>query len=110
VVTLSATDDNTGVALTEYSLDIGDTWVPYNEAFVLRDEAEYTLWYRSIDETGNVEEAKEVVLNTSLITNPGLVTAQTVTSRGGFGTRIRPVPLPTGVGSCHYATFRSGRG
>lgn len=98
-VTLSATDDTSGVASTEYSLDLGATWLPYTAPFVLYGEPEYTVWYRSTDIAGNTEEIKVVTLNTSLIINPGLVTAQAAPRRSsGGGTRVLPTPLPQVLG------------
>jgi hypothetical protein len=99
-VTLSAIDDISGVDTTEYSLDLGGTWIPYTAPFVLYGEPKYTIWYRSTDTAGNTEEVNVEILDTSLIINPGLSTAQQATTRRGSsgGTRVLPTPLPQVLG------------
>ncbi len=54
-VNLGATDDCTGVALTEYSLDGGATWLPYAGSFVITAEGATTVLTRSTDRAGNTE-------------------------------------------------------
>jgi hypothetical protein len=44
-----------GVAVTEYSFD-GENWITYNEPFTLSTEGVTTVYYRSTDDAGNVEE------------------------------------------------------
>jgi regulation of enolase protein 1 (concanavalin A-like superfamily) len=60
-VTLSATDDISGVARTEYLLDGGD-WVEYTGPFTLDEDGAHTLVYRSVDEAGNVEASQSLEL------------------------------------------------
>jgi len=54
VVTLSATDEGSGVATTEYRLD-GSSWIAYSGPFTVSAEGQTTLCYRSTDLAGNVE-------------------------------------------------------
>ena len=62
-VTLSATDNCTGVEKTEYSLDGGATWILYMGSFTISQRGRTTIIYRSIDRAGNVETIKtETVL------------------------------------------------
>jgi uncharacterized lipoprotein YddW (UPF0748 family) len=62
-VTLSATDNCTGVEKTEYSLDGGATWILYTGSFTISQRGRTTVSYRSIDRAGNVETIKtETVL------------------------------------------------
>jgi len=62
-VTLSATDNCTGVEKTEYSLDGGATWILYMGSFTISQRGRATVIYRSIDRAGNVETIKtETVL------------------------------------------------
>ena len=62
-VTLSATDNCTGVEKTEYSLDGGATWILYTGSFTISQRGRTTVSYRSIDRAGNVEAIKtETVL------------------------------------------------
>ena len=59
-VTLTAVDDASGVNRTEYSFD-GAVWTVYSSPFLL-DEGIYTIYYRSVDNAGNMEEAKNVLV------------------------------------------------
>ncbi|WP_409340277.1 discoidin domain-containing protein [Paenibacillus sp. MBLB4367] len=56
-VTLSAQDDLSGVASTEYSLD-GGGWQPYAAPFAIGVDRTYELRYRSADQAGNREASK----------------------------------------------------
>lgn len=59
-VNLSASDDLSGVAKTEYSLDNGATWTPYTVPVTFNEDGIYTVNYRSTDKAGNVEAVKSV--------------------------------------------------
>ncbi|AEE97817.1 OmpL47-type beta-barrel domain-containing protein [Mahella australiensis] len=61
-VTLAATDDVSGIARTEYSMDSGQTWETYSQPIVLTGDGQYVIMHRSVDKAGNVEEAKTVAL------------------------------------------------
>jgi len=56
-VTLSATDDISGVEKTEYSLD-NVTWSTYTAPFTVSAEGNTTVYYKSTDKAGNVETMK----------------------------------------------------
>jgi parallel beta-helix repeat protein len=56
-VTLSATDDISGVDKTEYSFD-GSTWFIYDTSFVITAEGVTTIYYRSSDVAGNIETTR----------------------------------------------------
>lgn len=60
-ITLSATDNEggLGVAKTEYSLD-GTNWFVYTNSFTITNEAITKVYYRSTDNTGNVEVTKSL--------------------------------------------------
>jgi cytochrome c len=60
-VTLSAADDTSGVAGTEYSLD-GGAWTPYTEPVDVSGDGTHTVAYRSTDEAGNVEAEKAATI------------------------------------------------
>jgi uncharacterized lipoprotein YddW (UPF0748 family) len=60
-VSLSATDNCSGVASTEYSLD-GVTWQPYTGSFTISTEGATTVSFRSTDLVGNVETIKTLVV------------------------------------------------
>lgn len=53
-VTLTATDDLSGVARTEYNLD-GTGWTPYAGPLTVTAEGVHTVLYRSRDRAGNLE-------------------------------------------------------
>ncbi|WP_373459901.1 OmpL47-type beta-barrel domain-containing protein [Neobacillus driksii] len=55
--TLSTTDENSGVAKTEYRINNGE-WTEYNGSFNSFIEGMNTVDYRSVDNAGNVEAYK----------------------------------------------------
>lgn len=55
LITLSATDTESGVASTSYSLDGGATWNDYTAPFVISREGSTDISYYSIDGMKNVE-------------------------------------------------------
>jgi len=59
-VTLTAHDEQSGIARTEYSLDGGGSWQPYTDPISLTTDGTYELRYRSVDKAGNVEAAKTI--------------------------------------------------
>ena len=61
-VSLSASDNCSGVNATEYSLDGGQTWQPYTGAFTLDTEGVNVVLYRSTDAAGNAETAQSLVV------------------------------------------------
>ena len=61
-VTLSASDDCSGVASTEFSIDGGETWQPYAGAFTLSTEGTNTVLYRSADAASNAATPQSLVL------------------------------------------------
>ncbi|WP_135555139.1 hemoblobin-interacting domain-containing protein [Paenibacillus cymbidii] len=56
-LTLQAADADSGVLLTEYSLDQGATWKPYSGPVVFERQGTYAVLYRSVDMAGNVESS-----------------------------------------------------
>jgi uncharacterized lipoprotein YddW (UPF0748 family) len=61
-VTLSGTDNCSGVARTEFSTDRGATWRPYAGTLVISNEGITTVNYRSVDRAGNIEETKNLTV------------------------------------------------
>ncbi len=55
MVTVSATDEGSGVASTEYKLDDG-AWAAYTEAVQVSAEGAHTVLFRATDVAGNVSE------------------------------------------------------
>ena len=66
-ITLSANDNCSGVANTEYSTDGGQTWLSYSGSFIISSEGMTTLLYRSTDRAGNAETAKSITLKIDTI-------------------------------------------
>jgi parallel beta-helix repeat protein len=62
-VNLSATDGDTGVSRTEYRLDDASDWLTYAGPFTLSADGSHTLYYRSTDEAGNVEQTNTLPIN-----------------------------------------------
>ncbi|MBC7128248.1 MAG: carboxypeptidase regulatory-like domain-containing protein [Thermoplasmatales archaeon] len=56
-VTLTATDDESGVNATYYRINEGD-WITYTAPFTLSAPGKHTIEYYSIDNEGNEEEPK----------------------------------------------------
>ncbi|MDD5528326.1 MAG: alpha/beta fold hydrolase [Patescibacteria group bacterium] len=57
-ISLTATDDNSGVLKTEYSLDGGNTWINYLNEFTVSQDGATMILYSSTDKAGNREENK----------------------------------------------------
>jgi hypothetical protein len=78
-VTLIATDDNSGVNRTEYQLD-GGAWQTYKHPFNITVDGHRILNYRSIDNAGNREQAKNVTFSIDK-TRPLMALNYTVTEK-----------------------------
>ena len=61
-VTLTATDNCSGVATIEYSTDGGQNWQTYSGSFNINTEGSTTVLYRSSDQAGNTETPKSITL------------------------------------------------
>ncbi len=60
-VSLTATDDLSGVARTEYSFD-NTNWLTYTSPFTVTTEGTNTIYYKSIDSTGKIEQVKSQIV------------------------------------------------
>jgi hypothetical protein len=65
VVSFAASDNLSGVASTEYSLDNGSHWKTGN-ALALNESGTYTILFRSTDVAGNVEKRNSIKLNVNV--------------------------------------------
>jgi hypothetical protein len=65
VVLFAASDNLSGVARTEYSLDNGLHWKT-GTTLVLNQDGVYTVLFRSIDVAGNVEKRNSITVNVNL--------------------------------------------
>ncbi|SFD52714.1 Right handed beta helix region [Paenibacillus catalpae] len=57
-VELHAVDTGTGVTGTKYSLDDGETWLPYDGKLTFNEDGMYSVLYHSVDAAGNREDDK----------------------------------------------------
>jgi hypothetical protein len=93
VITLTATDNGgSGIARTEYSLG-SMTWTPYDGPFTMNKDGMTTVYYRSVDNGGNIEATKTVMVN---IVRPTATTStesvNTVTATPAAIETATPVP------------------
>jgi len=70
-ISLSATDDMSGVNKTEYSFD-NATWTVYTAPFAVTTEGTTAVYYRSTDNAGNMEASNAVYFNVD--TTPSNIT------------------------------------
>ncbi len=112
VVTLTATDDISGVARTEYDLD-GLGPVTYRVPVTIPDEGLHQLGYRSIDHSQNVEDQRRMEVRIDL-TAPEVVISYdpvaddlVVEGRGSLsGVAVSPV-APTSRTDVEWTSFGS---
>lgn len=62
-VSLSSNDNLSGIEHIAYSLDNGSTWSDYDGVITISREGENTLLYRSMDQAGNTEQQKQLLVN-----------------------------------------------
>ncbi|MFC6087217.1 ThuA domain-containing protein [Sphaerisporangium aureirubrum] len=87
-VTLSATDQTSGVARTEYSLD-GGAWTPFTQVVDISGQGSHELQYRSADNAGNVEAIKAVTVRIGTRAPTVLVTGVANGKQYGDGQDLR---------------------
>jgi len=80
-VTLTATDNGSGVDYTEYNLDAGE-WNIYTEPLVITEDGTHTVLFYSVDRNGNLEQQQ-----TSTFTIQHRPQIQ-LTIKGGIGVRV----------------------
>lgn len=90
-VSLSATDDITGVASTFYRVDAAD-WLEYTATFTLSADGTHTVEYNSTDVAGNPETTKTVTLKVDQ-TPPSGTDVETGTLVSGWYTTSVTVEL-----------------
>nr|WTA00719.1 DUF1080 domain-containing protein [Streptomyces sp. NBC_00857] len=59
-VTVTATDDGSGVATTEYAVGADGAWQPYTAPVVVDKVGDHTIRYRATDKAGNAAAEKSV--------------------------------------------------
>jgi pimeloyl-ACP methyl ester carboxylesterase len=78
LVTLSATDTDSGIASTTYSLNRGG-WLSYSSPFTINIEGSTTVQYRSTDKAGNTEATKTLNLQIDKTAPEAQVSVSTTT-------------------------------
>ncbi|HJW75752.1 MAG TPA: hypothetical protein VJ787_08815 [Thermoleophilia bacterium] len=81
-VTFRATDNASGVAYTEYRLDSETAWTrgTSRDFMPIDTRVTYTVYYRSVDNTGNVETTRTCVVKTEGVPPGSLAPHTTATS------------------------------
>jgi hypothetical protein len=79
IVALSATDTESGVASTTYSLDGGNTWLNYISPITVSTEGLTSLRYYSTDKAGNSEETHVLSLKIDTLAPEAIVSVSTST-------------------------------
>ncbi|NOU89323.1 DNRLRE domain-containing protein [Paenibacillus sp. LMG 31460] len=105
-VSLSATDNLSGVASTEYSLDGGSTWQQYTTPLTFEQDGQYKLSYRSTDLSGNVEAQQTATFHVDRTVPTAAVAyssaASTSDSVVAIITPSEPVTITNNGGSSSY--------
>ncbi|GAA2353356.1 OmpL47-type beta-barrel domain-containing protein [Nonomuraea africana] len=90
-VTLTATDEGSGVARTEYHLGDGE-WAGYSRPIVFDRDGRSTLTFRSVDKAGNVEPARSLTVQVDR-TAPALAVTPSRTRLWPPNHKLVPVDL-----------------
>jgi endo-1,4-beta-xylanase len=113
-VKLSATDENSGVAKTEYKINNGE-WVPYTNGIQVTNEGVNTVYYRSVDKAGNTEDTKsvEVMIDKSAPTLDFSLNQSVITNRNHqmvpITTTVNPNDPLSGVASVQLVSIVSNQ-
>ncbi|HLI52346.1 MAG TPA: hypothetical protein VKU87_11140 [Thermomicrobiaceae bacterium] len=107
-VTLTATDDISGVATTEYNLD-GAGWQTYSAPIVIAPEGTHTLLFHSIDLSTNQEDDKSLTIkiDKTLPTIPTPVDGQRYTV--GTSLTFTCADALSGIEACKASISRLGK-
>lgn len=115
LVTLLAQDNEGGLGEkpTEYSFD-GENWQEYSGPFTISEEGEFTLYYRSKDLAGNVENTKQATIKIDK-TAPTILATRTPANENGWNNSDVEVSFTctdnlSGVESCSPDVIVSGEG
>lgn len=83
-VALSAADNLSGVEKTEYRIGDGSGWITYSTPLTLTVEGLNAVQYRSVDNAGNVEDIKQLVLQIDMtLPSYNLIVNGNVLNEGG---------------------------
>jgi Bacterial Ig-like domain (group 3)/Pro-kumamolisin, activation domain len=105
-VTLTATDNLSGVASTVYEVN-GGAWTTYSAPFTLSQDGAYTVKYYSTDNAGNVEVTKTVTFGITDTTTTVLVSSLNPSGSGKLVTFTATVTPFAGTATGSVA-FKDG--
>ncbi len=103
-VTLSATDDISGVGWTNYSLDAAP-WAPYTSSFLISADGSHTVRFNSTDLAGNPEATHSVIVNIDK-TPPMMTDDESPSSMAGWYPSAVTVTLTSSDETSGVATER----
>jgi hypothetical protein len=109
-VTLSATDDDTGVDYTKYRIDNG-TWRTYNDPFLVSSNGHHQVDFYSVDNAGNVEPVDSVTFKINITVPTTVATFNPASPDGDNGWYLGAVTVnltasdPDGI---DYTKYRVG--
>lgn len=91
-ITLSTTDDMSGVQRTEYRLTTSGDWNAYTGPLTINTEGDNPIQYRSIDNANNIELIKSSLV--SIDTIYPMITVTGVTNGETYNTALTPIITP----------------
>src|SRR5207253_2345768 len=92
-VSLTATDDRSGVAAIHFLID-GSAWQAYTGAVVVQGEGQHTVEYAATDVAGNVEAAQSSIVRISRsLSSPPVTTLNLAGTLGANGWYISSVAV-----------------
>src|SRR6185295_18286488 len=103
-ITLSASDDNSGVASTHYTVD-GGADTTYSGSFTVADGS-HTLTYWSVDNAGNVEPIHTVTFTQDTVTPVTSLTTSPAAPDGLNGWFLGPVTVTLSVADATGSTTK----
>jgi len=102
-ISLSATDDVSGVNKIEYGFD-GTAWTTYVTSFSLNTDGTISVYYKSTDNAGNVEEVKTQVVKIDKVSPITTSNLSGVIGNNGWYTSTVTVTLSASDGVSGVAT------
>ncbi|WP_416292522.1 OmpL47-type beta-barrel domain-containing protein [Paenibacillus illinoisensis] len=90
---LTVQDTGSGISVTRFSLNNGDTWSTYTQPILFSDKKVYNVIYQSISNNNRVETPKELKFTIKKDTIPPETTIQVTGTQGQNSYYISPVTI-----------------
>lgn len=106
-ITLSATDDDTGVDYTKYRIDNG-SWFTYSGTFIVSNNGHHQVDFYSVDNTGNTETTDHVTFKVNISSPMTSYTLNPASPTGENGWYLSSVTVllfatdPDGIDQTYY--------